>query len=140
MRKSVLSLLALSAAVTASPALAASQTQRDMEQMAQKLQRPETQAAMSGALMAILGAFMDMRVDGIAKALEPMNGGKPIKMKGRTIREMAERSDPHFEQKLEGGSRAMVASAGAMAGALAAAMPELERALEKVEDALPATK
>ena len=138
MRKAVVAVLALS---FAAPVVAApSKAQSDMEAMAAKLQRPETQDAMSGALMAMLGAFMDMRVDGIAKALEPMNGGKPIKMKGRTIREMAERSDPHFEQKLEGGSRAMVASAGAMAGALAAAMPELERALEKVEDALPATK
>jgi hypothetical protein len=138
MRKAVVAVLALS---FAAPVVAApSKAQSDMEAMAAKLQRPETQDAMSGALMAMLGAFMDMRVDGIAKALEPMNGGKPIKMKGRTVREMAERKDPHFEEKIEGGSRAMIGSLGALAGAMAVAMPELERAMEKMEDALPPTR
>lgn len=138
MRKAFVAILALS---LAAPSVAhASEASADMERMAAKLQRPETQQALSGALMAVLGAFMDMRVDGIAKALEPMNGGKPLKMKGRTIREMAEAKDPHFEDKIENGSRAMVGSLGAMAGAMAAAMPELERAMEKVEDALPVTQ
>jgi hypothetical protein len=53
---------------------------------------------------------------------------------------MAERKDPHFEEKIEGGSRAMIGSLGALAGAMAVAMPELERAMEKMEDALPPTR
>jgi hypothetical protein len=137
MRKIVLPILALSLAV---PSIAhASEAQRDMEQMSDRLKDPRTQDAMSGALMALLGAFMDMRVDGIAKALEPMNGGKKLHMKGRTIREIAERRDPHFEDKIEGGSRAMIGTLGALAGALAVAMPELEKAMDKAKDALPET-
>jgi hypothetical protein len=138
MRKFILPVLALS---LAAPGIAhASEAQRDMEQMSDRLKDPRTQDAMSGALMAMLGALMDMRVDGIAKALEPMNGGKKLKMKGRTIREIAERRDPHFEDKIEGGSRAMIGSLGALAGALAQAMPELEKAMDKAKDAMPETR
>jgi hypothetical protein len=90
-----------------------------------------------------LGALLDMRVDGLAKALEPMNGGKRIKMKGNTVREIASRKDARFEQKLEGGSRAMIGGIGALASAMAVMMPQLEEAMSKVGasmDRLPETK
>ena len=81
MRKALLVFLALS---VATPAFAAeSEAQRDAQQMADKLNDPATQKAMSGAVQAVVGALLDMRVDGVAKALEPLNHGKPIKMKGR---------------------------------------------------------
>jgi hypothetical protein len=128
----------------ATPAIAApSEGQRDMEAMAEKLNDPSTQSAMAGAFGAMMGALLDVRVDGIAKALEPMNGGKRIKMKGNTVREIASRKDPRFEQKLEGGSRAMIGGMGALASAMAVMMPQLEEAMSKVGDAmdrLPATK
>ena len=128
----------------ATPAVAApSEGPRDMEVMAEKLNDPGTQSAMAGALGAMLGAFLDMRVDGIAKALEPMNGGKRVKMKGNTVREIASRKDPRFEQKLQGSSRAMIGGLGAMASAMAVMMPQLEEAMSKVGDAmdrLPETK
>jgi hypothetical protein len=77
-----------------------------------------------------------MRLDGIAKALEPLNGGKRVDLKGRTVREMAERDDPYFEEKLQGGTRAVIGGMGAMASALATAMPELERAMAKMGEAM----
>jgi hypothetical protein len=129
-------LLALSA-----PTLAhAGEAQRDMERIGAQLSDPRSQAAISGGLMAILDAFMDMRVDGIAKALEPMNGGKPLKMKGRTIREIAERRDPNFEEKMEGGSKAMVAGAGAMATAVSVMLPQLEAAMERASEEIDRAK
>ncbi len=141
-------LLAFSLFAVSAPSLAqAGEAQRDLEQVGKQLSDPRSQAAISGGLMAILDAFMDMRVDGIAKALEPMNGGKPIRTKGKTIREIAERRDPNFEQKVEGGSKAMVAGAGAMATAMSVILPQLEAAMEKAgeeidraKDRMPDTK
>jgi hypothetical protein len=138
MRSALLPILALA---FATPAVAApSESQRDMNKMAERLNDPQTQSAMSGALTAMLGALLDMRIDGVAKALEPMNRGKPIKMKGRTIREIASRDDPRFEQKLAGGSRAMVSGAGALASAMATMLPEIEQALAKVSQAMDNAK
>lgn len=107
-----------------------------MEAIAEKLSDPATQSAMAGAFGAMLGAFLDMRVDGVAKALEPVNGGKRIKMKGNTVREIASHNDPRFEQKLAGGSRAMIGGLGAMASAMAAMLPQLEEAMSKVGDTM----
>jgi hypothetical protein len=130
-------LIPILALACATPAVAASsESGRDMEAMAEKLNDPVTQSAMSGAFGALLGAFLDIRVDGIAKALEPMNGGKRIKMKGNTVREIASRKDPRFEQKLEGSSRAMIGGLGAMASAMAVMMPQLEEAMSKVGDVM----
>lgn len=129
MRSALLPLLALSLAV---PSVAsASEAQRDMERIADRLGDPRTQDAMAGSLTAILGAFMDMRVDGIAKALEPLNRGKPIRTKGNTIREIAAHRDPNFDDKIEGGSRAMVGGLGAMAKMMAVMMPQLEAVMDK---------
>jgi hypothetical protein len=134
MRTALLAILALS---VATPAVAAdSEAQRDVQQMADTLNDPTTQRAMSGAMEAMIGALLDMRVDGIAKALEPMNGGKSIKMKGRTLREMAERKDRNFDQKLHGGTQAAVGGMGAMAQALATMLPQLEQAMDKMGDAM----
>lgn len=133
MRVFLLLPLALS---VATPAFAASDSQRDMQRMADTLGNPRTQDAMADGFSAMLGALLNMRVDGIAKALEPMNGGKPIKMKGKTLREVALRDDPKFESKMHNGSKAMVGGLGALAGAMAQAMPELEAAMEKMGDAM----
>jgi hypothetical protein len=137
MRSALLAMLALS---VATPAVAASEAQRDMEVMAETLKNPRTQDAMAGAMGAMLGAILDMRVDGIAKALEPLNGGKKLKMKGKTIREMAERKDPDFEDKMEDRTRAAVGGMGALASAMAIMLPQLEDAARKMGDALPDMK
>jgi hypothetical protein len=125
------------------PALAAdrsSEATRDAQDMAEKLNNPAMQSAMAGGLSALMSAFLDMRVDGIAKALEPLNGGKKLKMKGRTVREMAERQDPRFEEKMQGSTRAAVAGMGALATAMATMMPQLEEAMGKMGDAMDNAK
>lgn len=138
MRSALLSAILLSAAT---PAVAApSDTQLDMERMASRLNDPATQSALSGGLMAMVGALLDMRVDGIAKAIEPLNGGKKVKLKGNTLREIGRRDDPRFEAKMENGSRAMIGGMGAMASAFAAALPQLEEAMEKMGDSLDRAK
>jgi hypothetical protein len=134
-------LLPIAALFVAIPSVAsASEASRDMDRMGDMLSNPRTQDAMAGAIGALLGAFMDMRVDGIAKALEPMNGGKRIRMKGNTVREIAEARDPNIEAKIEGGSRALVSGAGAMAKAMAVVLPQLEEAMAKAGDAMERAK
>jgi hypothetical protein len=138
-------LIAALAFAISTPALAApsvnepSRAQREVQDMADKMNNPRTQTAMASSLGAILGALLDVRVDGIAKALEPMNGGKKIKMHGKTLRDMAEREDPNFESKMQNGTRSAVGSMGALASALAVMMPQLEEAARKMGDAIPDT-
>ena len=144
MRSALFTAIAL---VVATPTIAAAQTgstpevtsdaQRDVQGMADTLNDPSTQAAMAGALGAAMAAVLDIRVDKMAKALEPLNGGKKIKMKGSTLREMASRDDPKFERKMEEGTKTAVRSAGSLAQALAVMIPELQKAAKKMGDALP---
>ncbi len=139
MRSAFLSLIALS---LTTPAMAAqpSGTQRDVEAVADKLNDPRTQDAMAGALSAMMDAVLDIRVDGMAKALEPLNKGRRIDTHGRTVREMAERHDPHFEDRMEDRTRAGVAGMGALASALAVMLPQLEDAARKMGDAIPESR
>jgi hypothetical protein len=144
MRSALFTAIAL---VVATPTIAAAQTdsspettseaQRDVQGMADKLNDPSTQAVLAGALGAAMAAVLDIRVDKMAKALEPLNGGKKLKMKGNTLREIASRDDPKFERKMEEGTKTAVRSAGSLAQALAVMLPELQKAAKKMGDALP---
>ena len=130
-------LLALVLTAIAAPAVAESSAQRDAEKMAETLNDPGTQAAAAGALATIMDAVLDMRIDGIAKALEPLNRGKSVRLPGRTMRDLAAKDDPDFEKKMDIGARQAVGSMGALASALAVAMPEFERAMKRMRDAVP---
>jgi hypothetical protein len=114
-----------------------SETQQDVQGMADKINDPSTQAVLAGALGAAMAAVLDIRVDKMAKALEPLNGGKKLKMKGNTLREIASRDDPKFERKMQEGTKTAVRSAGSLAQALAVMLPELQKAAKKMGDALP---
>jgi hypothetical protein len=127
----------IAAAQTETPAESTSEARQDVQGMADKLNDPSTQAAMAGALGAVMAAVLDIRVDKMAKALEPLNGGKKLKMKGNTLREIASRDDPKFERKMEEGTKTAVRSAGSLAQALAVMLPELQKAVKKMGDALP---
>lgn len=130
-------LLALPLLLIATPALAQSDVQRDAERMADVLSDPLTQDIAAGTIGNMMGSILDMRIDGIAKALEPLNRGNPVRLPGRTVRDLAARNDPDFEAKVEDGTRQAVGSMGALASALAVAMPELERAMKRMKDAMP---
>jgi hypothetical protein len=134
MRSVLVTVLALT---LATPAYAAtSEAQSDLQEMAAKFNDPGTQSALAGGLSSMLGALMGMRVDGLAKALEPINGGKKLKLKGNTLGEIAGRKDPHFQEKLSVGTRSMVGGLGAMMSAMATMMPQLEAAMGKMGDAI----
>lgn len=137
MRSALLIPLAL---VISTPAFAQdSKAQHDLDKMADTLNSPVTQEVAAAALGQMMAAVLDIRVDQFAKALEPLNGGKPVKMKGRTLRDYAERDDPDFERKMQDGTRRAVGSAGAMTSAMAAMLPQLEQAVRKMKASLPQT-
>lgn len=131
-------LLATAFLVISTPALAQAEPSRASEKaqaVADKLNDPIMQAALAGGMEAMVQSVLDMRVDGIAKAMEPLTG-KPSKMRGKTVRDLASRDDPHFDEHVHDSTRKMVAGTGAMASGLAAAMPELEAAMRKMGDAM----
>lgn len=112
-------------------------TQRQMEKMADTLNSPVAQGAAAGAVGAMMAAILDMPLDGFAKAIEPIDPRKAQDMRGRTMRDLATRDDPYFEERVQDRTRAAVGSAGALASAMAVMLPELERTAERVKDALP---
>ena len=108
MRSVLLPVLALA---FTSPAFAAtSEAQRDVQKMADRLNDRGTQTAMADTLSTMLGALMNIRLDGVAKALEPMNHGRKLDMHGKTVGDMVAHDDPHFEDRLHDGTRAAVGS------------------------------
>ncbi len=133
MRTAVVALAALS---LAAPAFAQSQASRDVQDIADTLNNPINKAIAAGAVAAAVDAVLDTRIDGFARALEPLTG-KPARRGPATVREMAERDDPYFEQNLQRGTRDAIGSMGAVASALAIAMPELEATMRRLENALP---
>ncbi len=136
MRYLVLGAVALALSTPAFAGAETSSVTNDAQEMAQKMNDPRMQSAMVGGLDAMLGALLNIRLDGFAKALEPLNNGKKIHLEGKTVREMAERSDPNFEKKMHGSTRAAVGGMGALATAMATMMPELEKAMQKMSTAM----
>jgi hypothetical protein len=116
--------------VSSSPALAASRHAEDaeMERMADKLNDPRTQSAMSGMMVAMADMFMDLRVDKLRAAIakiDPEARNDRDWDGARTLGDMVRRDDPNFREKLADGSRTAVGTMGAMAGSMAEMMPEL---------------
>jgi hypothetical protein len=134
----VVSAIALAAPATAAPALAANKGAQEMEQMAKTMNDPAMQEGMANAMSAMFGAMMDMRLDGITKAMEPL-GGKKMKLHGSTLRENLAHDDPNFEAKMQTQTRTAVRGMGAMATAMVAIMPQLMGAMEKMGGALGGT-
>lgn len=131
-------LLATAVLATTTPALAKAEPSHASEKaqaVADKLNDPIMQAALAGGMQAMVQSVLDMPVDGIAKAMEPLTG-KPSSMRGKTVRDLASRDDPYFDERVNDSTRKIVAGTGAMASGLAAAMPELEAAMRKMGDAM----
>lgn len=135
--------------VSTTPALADSHAREDAEmaRMADKLNDPRTQSAMSGMMVAMADMFMDLRIDKLRAALAKMDPDSRSDRNwdgARTLGDLMERDDPGFRDKIEDGSRMAVGAMGAMAGSMAEMMPELRdmgermgRQMEKAMKRLP---
>ncbi len=135
--------------VSTSPALADSRNREDAEmaRMADKLNDPRTQSAMSGMMVAMADMFMDLRVDKLRAAIariDPDSRSDRDRDGARTLGDVIARDDPNFREKLADGSRMAVGSMGAMAGTMADMLPQLRamgermgRDMEKAMKRLP---
>lgn len=136
MRIMVLASLALTG--LSSPALAQSETQEKLERAGDALSNPWVQKAAAAQVRRMMDAILDTRLEPFARAIEPLDGGRSLdRFEGETLRDLAERDDPYFDQRIQRGTEEAVGSAGALAKGLAEAMPELERAMRRLEKALP---
>lgn len=123
--------------VSASPALAAPRSQEDAEmaRLADRLNDPRMQSAMSGMMVAIADMFIDLRVDKLRAAIakiDPEARDNRDWDGARTLGDMMRRDDPNFREKLEDGSRMAVGTMGAMAGTMADMLPELRQMGERM--------
>ena len=119
----------------------------EMARMADKLNDPRTQSAMSGMMVAMADMFMDLRVDKLRAAIariDPDARDDRNWDNARTLGGVIQRDDPHFRDKIEDGSRMAVGSMGAMATGMADMMPQLRemgermgRSMEKAMSRLP---
>ena len=135
--------------VSTSPALAAPRhaEDREMARVADKLNDPRTQSAMSGMMVAMADAFMDLRVDKLRAAIariDPDARNDRDWDGARTLGDVIERDDPHARDRIEDDSRMAVGTMGAMASGMADMMPELRdmgermgRDMEKAMRRLP---
>lgn len=122
--------VALLCATTATPAMAASRDadDADIARTAQRLNDPALQSAMAGMVVAVADAFMDVRVDKLRAAIariDPEVRDDDDRDDPRTVGDMIERDDPAFRAKMADGSRMAMGTMGAMAGSMAAMIPEM---------------
>lgn len=119
-------LVLAAATCLATPALAQEREAR----MADTLNEPATQEALSAAVSAIAGIVLDTRVGSLA----PYADGsiRP----GDTLRDVKRREDPGFERRLRQDTRRAVGTAGRIAGDVASASGALAETTDRLRAAL----
>jgi hypothetical protein len=89
-------------------------------------------AAMAPALDRATGAMLDLDVGPILDAADPYGRGR-YQRRHRTLRDIARRDDPYFEQRLRGQIYGTTAAMARMIDAFAAAEPALRRSVRDME-------
>jgi hypothetical protein len=102
------------------------------EQAAAALQNPLVQEGGARALAQLIGIVLDTRVGPAGSLMAPDAGIRPED----TLRDLAQRDDPAFEEHLYQDSRRALAKAGIVAGAASTQAGELKRTARRLEAAL----
>ncbi len=129
-------LIAVPLTLIASPALAAPR-HGQAPQLPRELTDPKMADQMGRVAGALTRAFMNLPVGEIQAAIE----GRPATSddRRRTVRDLAGRNDPNFDQRIErqaaNSGAAIQAGARAMAAALPAIMQSLDRAADEIDRA-----
>lgn len=127
-------LLALPLLALAAPAAAQHRPARPTAaQAAAALGNPLVQEAAARAVVQLAGIVLDTRV-GPAAAL--LSGPEDSVRHDETLRNLARRDDPRFEEHLYQGTRRALGTAGAVAGGAAVQARELKRTTDRLEAAL----
>jgi hypothetical protein len=85
------------------------------------------------AMDRVLGAVLDVDVGPIADALDPYGRHRAYRGGPRTVRDMAGRDDPYFEDRMRHSLYGVTAGMGGMMEALAAVAPVMRRSLAELE-------
>lgn len=137
-------LFALPLAVPALAALPlpAHAAEADLARTAAQLQDPHTQDVLAGTLSALVAAMLDIEVGGIANAAAKADPRGRIREvdPNLTLGELAAHDNPDFADDLDADVRSGTRMAGALAGAMAAMLPQLETLARDVEDRVVAAR
>lgn len=118
-------LIAAAALAAAAPALA-----QEPPPLAEALPSGDEIAAMAPAMDRMAGAMLDVDVGPIIDAANPHRPGDGP----RTLRDLAGRDDPYFEDRLRATIYGAAAGMGRMMAAIAVAAPAFQRAIAGVEE------
>jgi hypothetical protein len=121
----------------ASPALAAPAEHRapvrpNAEQAMRALGDPLAQEVAARTLTQLVGIVLDTRVGPAAALTDPEERIRPTD----TLRDLAQRDDPRFEEHLYQNTRRSLGTAAAVAGGAAAEARELKRTADRLNAAL----
>lgn len=94
--------------------------------------------AMAPALDRMVGAMLGLDVGPILDAAEPWRRDRAYRPRGRTLRDLAGRDDPYFEDRLRGSIYGVTADMGRMMDAIAVAAPAMRRSLAEMERSMAA--
>ena len=123
--------------IAAGPALAAPAEHRPAsrptaEQAVQAMGNPLVQEAAARALTQLVGIVLDTRVGPAAALTDTDEHIRPTD----TLRDLAQRDDPRFEEHLYQGTRRSLGTAATVAGGAAMEARELKRTADRLDAAL----
>lgn len=129
-----LALAAVALIAAASPAVAQPRhaVHPTPEQAAAALQNPLVQEGAARALTQLVGIVLDTRVGPSAALAGPDADIRP----NDTLRDLARRDDPRFEEHLYRDTKRTLGTAGAVAGGAAAQAKELQRTADRLDAAI----
>ena len=130
--------IAAAALALAAPAAAQQVFTPEMDRdIARAVPRAEEVEAIGIAIDRVLGAFLDMPIGPIIDAVEAADPDRRryrrYDRRDRTLRDMAERDDPYFEERMRDSVRGVTANMGVMMEQIAILAPEMRRALGRME-------
>ena len=130
-------IVAMLLACTVSPALAGSRhaEEADARRIADRLNDPSMQSALSGALVAMTDMMMDLRIDTFRDAIARVDPDARADRDwdgAQTLGDVVARNDPYFRERVAGESRVAVGAMGAAASGMADMLPELRAMADRI--------
>jgi len=119
--------------IAASPAMAAPHKDDSRAALA-VAGNPMVDRMVADRLAAVTHALLDLRVDGVVRAADPVHAGDPGMP--RTLRDVVTRDDPDAERRMVEGTDRAVAAVGRAARATDKLIPQIEALRDTFAEAL----
>ncbi|RHW17588.1 hypothetical protein D1610_09035 [Sphingomonas gilva] len=119
---------ATAAALIAAPVAAQYRDAPPEVELADRLNDPLLQHGVAASMSAMLGALLDTQVGAFAQFTAPHEDIRP----DDTLRDLARRDDPYFEERAYADARRSTELMGRMAGSFAAMMPQLRATADRM--------